>query len=441
MWLENRGYVQSRPRSGFFITTVPPAQLPEPEVDTAPLLPSTVGTTTILAEVLKAYGDPANVSFAADCLAPEFLPSQKLNQIIRELMRRNPAHSVDYDFAHGAEALQRQIARRSLEFGCNFAPREIIVTCGGMEAINLSLRAIFQPGDLVAVESPTPFMFLRAIQALGLRVIEIATHPRTGMDLNALEHAIKKHGVKACVCMTNCHNPLGFVLPDEYKKSLAELAARYQIPIIEDDVSADLAAGESRPKNVKSFDREGLVLLCSSFSKTLGAGLRVGWVHAGRFRSKVQCLKYVNTLATSTLPQLAIANLMESGVYGRHLTRLRAAVSAQVQIVSQAVARYFPPGSHMTRPAGDQILWVELPRGVDGLDIYRRALAEHICIMPGAVFSAGGRFQRHIRVSCCSRPWSEDVDAALLKLAQLCKSSDNKQYMASAVSQSPGMRV
>jgi len=155
-----------------------------------------------------------------------------------------------------------------------------------VEALNLSLRAVVQPGDLVAVESPTPFMFLRVIQSLGLRVIEIPTHHRTGMDLNALEDAIRQHKVKACVCITNCHNPLGYVLSDEHKQSLAELVAKYQVPLIEDDVSGDLAAGEPRPKTAKSFDRQGLVLLCSSFSKTLGAGLRVGWVHAGRFRSR-----------------------------------------------------------------------------------------------------------------------------------------------------------
>ena len=419
LWLENRGFVESRPRSGFFVRDVPSPQLPEPEVDAPPLLPSVVGTSTILAEVLKAYGNPANVSLAADCIASEFLPTHKLNQIIRDLTRRNPSHSVDYDFAGGAEVLQRQVARRSLEFGCNFLPRDIIVTSGGMEAFNLSLRAVVQQGDLVAVESPTPFMFLRVIQSLGLRVIELPTHHRTGMDLNALEDAIKKHRVKACVCMTNCHNPLGFVLSDERKKALAELAAKYQVPLIEDDVSGDLAAGEPRPKTVKSFDREGLVLLCSSFSKTLGAGFRVGWVHAGRFRSKVQCLKYTNSLATSTLPQLAIASFIESGGYSRHLTRLKNAIAVQVQMMSQAIARYFPQGTHMTRPAGDQVLWVQLPKGADGLHLYGSALAEHISIMPGPVFSAGGRFQGRIRISCCCRPWSEKVDAALLTLGNL----------------------
>jgi DNA-binding transcriptional MocR family regulator len=421
LWLENRGYVESRPRSGFVIRHLPATQLPEPEVDAAPLLPSVVGTTSILAEVLKVYGNQENVAFSADCIAAEFLPNQKLNQTFRELTRKSPAHSADYDFAGSAEALQRQLARRSLEFGCNFVPRDIIVTSGCVEALNLSLRAVAQQGDLVAVESPTPFMFLRVIQSLGLRVIEIPTHHRTGMDLNVLEDAIKQHQVKACVCITNCHNPLGYVLSDAHKKALAELVAKYEVPLIEDDVSGDLASGEPRPKTAKSFDRQGLILLCSSFSKTLGAGLRVGWVHAGRFRSKVQCLRYVSSLATSTLPQLAIAKFIESGEYSRHLARLKTAIPAQVQIVSQSIARYFPQGSHMTRPSGDQVLWVELPRGVDGLDLYRRALLERISIMPGPVFSASGRFERNIRISCCCRPWSENVDAALLTIGQLCK--------------------
>jgi len=240
------------------------------------------------------------------------------------------------------------------------------------------------------------------------------------MKLDVLEHSVKKHRVKACIVMTNCHNPLGYILGEAWKKELVELLARRQVPLIEDDLYGDLTFDLQRPKVAKAFDRTGMVLLCSSFSKVLAPGFRVGWIEAGRFRDEVERLKFLSTIATPSLPQLVVANFLESGGYERYLRRLRLAFSEQVQAMSKAIAKYFPSGTRLTRPAGGYLLWVELPSAVSALKLFRQALAENITILPGGIFSASGHFQSHIRISC-GYPWSDDVDRALLTLGKLCE--------------------
>jgi DNA-binding transcriptional MocR family regulator len=325
-----------------------------------------------------------------------------------------------YDFPPGLEPLRRQIARRASVAGCKISPDEVTITCGALEAVNVSLRAVAKPGDVIAVESPTYFAILESIASLGMKVLEIPTQPQTGMDLDALERAIRKHRVKACIALTNCHNPLGYVLTDDYKKSLVELITRWDVALIEDDVYGDLTFQGPRPKPAKAYDRKGLVLLCASISKILCPGFRLGWVAGGRFRADVERFKLLTNVCSPSLPQMVIAEFLESGGYDRHLTKLRTTLAAQVEMVRQAVAKYFPDGTRVSRPAGGYMLWIELPPKVDALKLYRAALAEHISILPGTIFSATGAYRNHIRLNCGHR-WSPAHDRALLTLGRLAR--------------------
>jgi DNA-binding transcriptional MocR family regulator len=420
LWLENRGYLEARPQSGFYVRTPFSTLIPEPQFDATKTKPMAIGTSAILADIMDSANNPANIPLGAGNASPELFPSGRLNLILRRVIRRQPLHSMRYEFPPGWEPLRRQIARRSLDIGCSFSPRDVTITCGALEALNLSLLAVARPGDVIALESPTYFAILESAASLGMKVIEIPTHPQTGMDLGELERAIRKHRVKACITMTNCHNPLGYVLSDKYKKELVELTARSEVAVIEDDVYGDLAFNGTRPRPAKSFDRKGLVLLCSSFSKILSPGYRLGWVAAGRFRAEVERLKFLANVANASLPQMVVAEFLESGGYDRHLKRLRTNLATQVDRVRQATAKYFPEGTRISRPAGGYMLWVELPPTVDALKLYRAALAQNISILPGAVFSASNRFKNHIRINC-GHTWSETYDRALLTLGRLCE--------------------
>ena len=422
MWLENRGHLEARPKSGFFVRRPFASLIPEPRFESPRMLPHLPGTDDILATFVALTRDPECVPFAAGCATPELFPNRAMNLILRRIVNRQPLHSARYEFPPGMETLRRQIARRSPDAGCGFAAEDIVVTCGALEAVNLSLRAVTKPGDVVAVESPSYFGVLGSIASLGMKIVEIPTHPQEGMDLDRLESAIRKHRVKACVVMSNCHNPLGYVLPDKNKKALADLTARWNVAVIEDDVYGDLAYETPRPRTVKSFDKKDLVLLCSSFSKTLPPGYRVGRVMPGRFRAEVERLKFLSTVSTTTLSQMAVADFLGSGGYDRHLKRLRTVFAGRVDTVRQAIARYFPEGTRISRPAGGLLLWVEMPPKTDALKLYQAALAEHIAILPGKIFSPSNRFRNHIRINC-GHTWSETHERALLKLGRLCESA------------------
>jgi len=420
VWLENRGYLEARPKSGFYVRAPFSSLIPEPQSGPEMAQPAAPATKAILSDVFEAANDPECIGFGAGCSSPELFPNRSLNLILRSIVNRNPLHSAAYTFPPGAENLRRQLARRAMGIHCRLSPRDVTVTGGAMESVCLSLRAVTRPGDTIAVESPTYFGVLGCANSLGLQTIEIPAHPQEGMDLERLERAIVKHRIKACVVMTNCHNPLGYVLSDDYKRTLADLAARRNVAIVEDEVYADLTFHEPRPRPVKSFDRKGLVLLCSSFSKILAPGYRVGWVAAGRFRAEVERLKFVTSMAAPSLPQMVIAEFLESGGYDRHLKSLRAAFAGQVDNVRQAIARYFPEGTRISRPAGGHLLWVEMPAKADAVKLYKRALAEHITILPGRVFSNAPRYRNYIRINC-GQNWSDRHDHALLRLGRLCE--------------------
>jgi DNA-binding transcriptional MocR family regulator len=421
-WLENQGWIEPRPQSGFYVRT-PFAELaPEPEFHESRSVPTEVGVAGLLDEIVSGIGDRRNVPLGAAAASPALYPNAKLNKIISKIGRTDPAHSGRYELTNGLEVLRRQIARRAIACGCSFSPNDITITCGGMEALNLAVRAVARPGDVLAIESPTYFAVLQIIESLGMKALEIPTHPRAGMDLDALSRAIRKHRVRGCISMTNCHNPLGFILDDEYKKNLVQLLTKLDVPLIEDDIYGDLAFSSVRPKTAKSFDTEGIVLACSSFSKVLAPGFRIGWIEAGRYRDAVKRLKFINTVAASSLPQLAIAEFIQSGGYDRYLRGLRETLSKQAQLYSQATARYFPEGTKISRPGGGCVLWLELPGNVDGLTLYRRAAAQNISIIPGEIFSASGQFKNYIRLSC-GFPLEDSIESALRTLGNLCRKS------------------
>jgi DNA-binding transcriptional MocR family regulator len=423
-WLENQGWIEPRPQSGFYVRTPYTELVPEPEFHAAQGVPTEVGITGLLDEVVNSVGDRRMVPLGAASASPVMYPVEKLNKIVNRITRTNPEHSSRYELTNGLESLRRQIARRAIVYGCSFSPNDLTITCGAMEALNLAVRAVARPGDVIAIESPTYFAVLQVIESLGMKAIEIPTHPRGGMDLDALARAIRKHKVRGCIMIPNCHNPLGFVLDDEYKKTLVKLVTKHNVPLIEDDIYGDLAFSAVRPKTAKAFDTAGIVLLCSSFSKVLAPGFRIGWIEAGRYRDAVRRLKFINTIAAPSLPQLAIAEFIQSGGYDRHLRALRETLARQGQLYSQAAARYFPEGTKISRPAGGYVLWLELPKRIDAVKLYRLAALQHISIIPGVIFSAAGQFKNYIRMSY-GFPLDDTIGSALCTLGKLCgKSGD-----------------
>jgi DNA-binding transcriptional MocR family regulator len=418
--LENRGLIEARPKSGFFVRSQfrNLVQEPQPSRPTTKVLPVTVGS--LQSRIFDAARMPVVVPLGAAYPGAANLPVAKLSRIMSVVARAAGAAGVNYDLPPGSEKLRREIARRSLDRGLNLSPDEIITTCGGTEALALCLRAVTRPGDVVAVESPTYFGVLQQIEELGLKAFEIPMHPRDGMNLDALEQALKQRRIAACLAVPNFNNPLGSLMPEENKRRLVEILARRDVPLIEDDINGSLQHHGIRPRVAQAYDRHGRVLLCGSFSKTIAPGYRVGWVVPGRYYDKVKSLKTTSTLATATLPQLAIAEFMANGGYDRHLRSLREKFSVQIGQMSRAVVDAFPAGIKLTRPTGGFVLWVELPRKVSALKLHDLALVEKISIAPGPMFSASQGFQNFIRLNC-GHPWSPEIERAVNVLGRLVR--------------------
>jgi DNA-binding transcriptional MocR family regulator len=418
--LEDRGLIEARPQSGYFVRPkqwTPPA---EPAISRPAKGATQVNVGELIMRVMQASQNPALVRLGAALPSPELLPTAQLNRCLAAVGRRSGLAGSDYSVPPGNLALRRQIARRALEAGCTLSPDEIVITCGAMEALNLCLRVVAKPSDPIAIESPTYFGVLQCIESLGLKAVEIPTHPRDGVSLDALTYALDVHPIKACLFALNFNNPLGCCMPDANKARLVKMLAERGIPLIDDDIYGDLAFSGVRPRSVKSFDRKGNVLLCDSFSKTLAPGYRVGWCAPGRWQRQVEHLKFVTTVATATLPQMAIADFLATGGYNHHLRRIRRLYAEKVRLMSQAVSEWFPDGTRMTRPAGGHVLWVEMPLSVNSLELFDRALAAGMSIVPGPVFSAKGKFKNFIRLNC-GNPWSKAIERAVAQLGKFAR--------------------
>lgn len=431
--LEDSGLIEVRPQSGHYVRRRGAAALPEPRAPRCSTTASRVSVAGLVAKVYGAARDPHVVPFGAAYPSPELLPTERLNATMARVARASGAVGVSYDPPPGCLPLRRQIARRAVERGCNLTADDLVTTVGAMEALSLCLRAVAQAGDTVAIESPAYFGLLQLMESLRIRALEIPCIPGRGIDLGALEEALGAHRIRACIALPTVSSPLGCAMSDADKRRLVSLLARREVPLIEDDIYGDLYFGTEMPRPAKAFDEDGLVMLCSSFTKTLAPGYRVGWTAPGRFREQVEQLKFAQSVATPTLPQLAVADYIENGGYEHHLRTMRRKLAAQVEQVSAAIAEHFPAGTRVSRPAGGFVLWVELPPGTSALELHARALAHRISVAPGPIFSAKPRFANFIRISC-GYPWSDLLAHAVRTLGQLAREVAERPSAEFAVS-------
>ncbi|TCJ14997.1 PLP-dependent aminotransferase family protein [Parasulfuritortus cantonensis] len=415
--LESHGWLEARPQSGFYARQ--PESAPAPaRPGAAAEGPCQVNVTERTLRMLRNTQRKDLVSFGAAVPQPEFLPLADLRASLKRCLRAAEDLGSRYSFPPGEEALRVRIARRAEDSGCRFGPDEIVVTDGCQEALNLALRAVARTGDIVAIESPAFFGTLQAIESLGMQALEIPGDPDTGISLEALALALDRWPVKAVMVVSNYSNPTGGLMPDANKARLVRLLAARGVPLIEDDIYGDLCHGRDRPLAAKAYDRDGNVLLCSSFTKSIAPGYRIGWIVPGRWQQTVEHLKYMSTMGNATLTQLAVADYLADSRYERHLGRVRRVYADNLARIQAGIARYFPYGTRASRPGGGFVLWVELPEGIDTEDLYERALAAGVSFTPGRLFSAQARYGNCLRLAA-ALTWDGRAEAALAELGRL----------------------
>jgi DNA-binding transcriptional MocR family regulator len=397
--LEDRCLIAARPQSGYYVCPRPAEPPREPKVVNRDVAPREISSSALVAKLMRATLHGDKVQFGAAIPDPALVPAAKLSRIMATVCRNHPGESTAYATGVGHGRLRSQIGRWMLKAGCTLSADDIIITGGASEAVFLALQAVTRPGDTVAMGSPIYFNFVQLLHLLDLRVVEIPTSPSEGLHLPTLRSALAANTISCCLVVGNFDNPLGSCLSDDRKRELTNLLAAAGVPLIEDDINGDLCHGDERPSVCKAWDRDGNVLLCSSFSKTLAPGYRVGWIAPGRYFEAVLHRKLATNIASASPSQLAVAEFLADGGYARHLRAIRRAYATKLARMAEAIAVSFPPGTRVTRPAGGFSLWLELPAEVDTVDLYGLAERERISFAPGRIFSTRGDYRNCLRLN------------------------------------------
>lgn len=416
--LESQSLIDSKPQSGYFVSRLMAVKLPLSEVSRPSLIANNDEPDQLISKVYENMGKKGLTFFSIGIPSGDLLPQAKLKKEIINATRELKDGGTEYEELQGNLKLRRMIAVRSLQWGGNLNENDLVTTNGGMNALSFCLMALGKPGDTIAIESPCYPGILQLANAFGLKVLELPTHPTTGIEIEALRKVIPQ--INLCLLIPNFNSPLGSCMPDENKKEIVKLLSENNIPLIEDDVYGDLYFGPSRPKCCKSFDRDGNVLYCSSISKTLAPGYRVGWIAPGKYKEKIMKLKLLHSTSSISIVNEAVANFLKSGRYEKHLQQMRRALQNNYQNYVQTIAAYFPEGTKTSRPQGGLSLWVEFDKKIRTTELYDLAIKQNISIAPGRMFTLQDQFENCMRL-CIGLPWTEETRQCLQQVGNLAK--------------------
>lgn len=420
LFLIDKGLVTGKERSGYIVLR---------KTVSANSLPVGTSSTPILLDISKetkgdAFIEPFSlskdgISFFRAELSPDLMPFSAIRRSLLHASRDLTGRHLQYETVAGNQALQQEIAKRSFHWKGALAAKDIVITNGATEAVSLCLRAVTKPGDSILVQMPFYHGLIQTIVTLGLKIVALGSGSVNGIDITQLKQAYITFKPAACLLISNFNNPTGMILSNKQKQEIAQFANKMKLPVIDDDVYGDLHFYPGRPTNLKTYDQQGWVLLCSSFSKSIAPGYRLGWCAPGRFTDEVLRLKAATTAATNSMVQLSLLSLLKTGAFDRHLRKLRQTLHRLVTLTSNAIEQYFPEATRVSRPQGGLVLWIKLPETVDALTLRKAALKERIDLAPGTLFSNTGDYTKYIRISC-HNPWNSRTETALKKLGKLC---------------------
>jgi DNA-binding transcriptional MocR family regulator len=416
--LESKSLIEPRAKSGFYVSNSFRRKLPIPAVSRMKLPSVKKEPEDLITKVFDTLKDKKITQFSLGVPDTDLLPVAKLNKGIIKAMRGLDGSGTSYEPVQGSLNLRRNISKWSFVWDGTLTEDDLVTTSGAMNSIFNCLMAVTQPGDTIAIESPVYFGILQIAKSLGLKIIELPTHPVTGIDLDALKKVLPQ--LKACCFISNFNNPLGCCMPEEHKKALVALLTRHNVPLIEDDLYGDIFFGTSRPKPCKAFDEAGIVMWCGSFSKSLAPGYRVGWVAPGKFKEKIIRQKLLHTISTPSLYQEVIADFMEHGRYDHHLRSLRHKLYANCLRFQCAIEDYFPTDTKVTQPQGGFMLWLELNKKIDTASLFDLAIKQKISFAPGRMFTQHNQFHNCMRLNFASK-WDEKIDFSLKRLGKMVK--------------------
>ncbi len=419
--LEKQSIIEAVPQSGFYVKKQSHRKIESSVADPSLMDPQKISLCQIYGAFQSSGVFSPGINLGIANVDPELWPSEKLGKYMQEAVRYHDNDSFSYIMSPGYPELRKQIARLGLAGGMNLSPDEIIITNGCHEAIFLSIMAICKPGDTVVFESPVYFSSLNLLKHMDLKLIEVPSRPEDGVNLDTLKFILENHKVKAMFSIPNFNNPMGFTMPDEKKRGLVKLLAEHDVVLIEDDIYGELYF-EKRPSTCKAYDTTGNVIQCSSISKSVAPGLRIGWVIPGKYHREISELKTVLNISTASIAQIAAARFLKEGGYDRHMRKLRETLKYQCSEMRKLILENFPQGTEVTSPEGGTLLWITLPENIDSVHIYQEALKKNILIAPGCLFSIKDKYSNCLRLN--AGYWDRNIRDAVIYLGKLCMEYD-----------------
>ncbi len=402
--LERNGIVESRQRSGYFLRRSALCQVALP---TASREIPVARNEQELIDGLRSSAWHAHrftAFFASGTPDTTLAGARELGRTIRRVARRE---LENYGSIEGDVLLRQEIVSRYVKAGMDMDADELIITSGAQEALFISINILTNPGDLIAVESPTYHGLISAIKQSGRKMVEIPTDSATGINLPALGLALAELSVKAIVVSSSVQNPLGCSMNDESRQQLVALANANDVVVVEDDTHGELLYARQRQRTLAAFDTEDRVLVCGSFSKTLAPELRVGWLKTTRARQAALDFKRAVSARSILLPQQAIARHMAEGHYDRHIRLSRDTYAKRGRSLRSDIARFFPTHTRISQPTGGFQMWIELPSEYSAMALAEYALSQGIVIAPGRLFSHRGHYGHCLRL-CFSKYQDEN---------------------------------
>ncbi|MDR6782031.1 DNA-binding transcriptional MocR family regulator [Pedobacter africanus] len=416
--LEGKSLIESRPKSGYYVSKPTGRRLLLPATSKPVLKDKENHPEDLIIRVFDTLKDKAITQFSLGVPDQSLLPVAKLNKGVLKVIRSMDDSGTGYEPIQGNLNLRRNISRWSFTWGGKLSEQDVVTTSGAMNAIYNCFIAVTKPGDTIALESPVYFGILQMATELGLKIIELPTNPVTGIEIEALKKVLPR--IQACCLISNFNNPLGSCMPDEHKKEVVKMLTSYNIPLIEDDLYGDIFFGAKRPAPCKLYDEAGIVMWCGSFSKSLAPGYRVGWVAPGRYKDKIIRQKLLHTISTPPLYQEVIADFMEYGRYDHHLRTLRQKLYTNCLQYQRAIEDYFPENTKITQPQGGFVLWLELEKNIDTAKLFDLAIRQKISFAPGRMFTQHNQFHNCLRLNFALK-WNDELDFHLKRLGNMVK--------------------
>jgi GntR family transcriptional regulator/MocR family aminotransferase len=361
---------------------------------------------------------PDPIDFSSLVPDEELFPVRPFREVLDSVLKRKGKVLLQYGPSAGHPELRSYIAERLAVRGVRAAAEDVLIVNGSQQALDLVCRSLLDPGDRVAIESPTYTIVLPLLAQYQARVESVPMTDR-GMDLAALERALERSRPRFVFTMPTFHNPTGITTDLGSREDLLRIAARHGTPVVEDDFDSDLRfEGDALPP-LKALDRHDSVLHIGTFSKGLFPGLRLGWIVAPA--PVVETLgrsKLISDYHTSLLLQAAVLEFCRRGHYDRHLERLASIYRKKSRTLVRALERHFPPDTRFTKPEGGYAFWITLPEGVSSEALLSESAKSGVLFTPGTFFFARGEGDRFLRLSI-SKVSEDRIDEGVARLSAI----------------------